>query len=396
MVQGLVALLLFVGVIVGTVALIAPGLFPPSSMVIVWEAPDESEATEGEGVWLVGDSVVRSRFDGVTAYDVRSGKKRWEYLVPARSETCASSADVPAGVALIGYRQARPTKETGCGTVAAVDLTNGRELWHTAGVSAEFLDEVDTTGGGLGVVLTGDGRLRAVDLKSGAARWTAPLRKGCVLQDLGLAPKQVVAALMCGDEAMLAAFDPAKGTARWTEPIDARRGVDARASLSVLSAVPATVRVDKPDGAGVSDILAFGPDGRPQARIEGFGDYGQISSTVVEGGRLFALAGGRGADEFLGAVAFDLATGDEMWRTEVFADVLGVRDGRVTTVRPSYKNGDYMYVLDAATGEEMDERGFLEQVRSAGPVLTYQDLVIVVRGGQERPFTVYERWWGSS
>ncbi|MFE9133090.1 PQQ-binding-like beta-propeller repeat protein [Streptomyces sp. NPDC007355] len=378
----------------GLVHLVMPGYLPFNAMTTVWAAPHDGRAAEGgSDTWLVGDNVVRSRVDGATAYDVRSGQKRWEYLVPARAETCASSADPAAGVALIAHREARPKKKD-CVGVVAVDLTDGRELWRTTGVSAAFLDDVVTTGGGLGVLLD-DGRLRAVDLKTGTPRWMAALTKGCTPHGLGLAPKQVVAALMCGTEARLAAFDPVTGKARWTAPVDARRGVDADAVLSVASADPPAVRVHEADGGAVSAVLAFGPDGRGRSRIDAVGDYGKIITTVVKDGRLYALAGsgrGLGGGSFSGVVAFDLATGGELWRKGGGGDAFDVADGRVTVVRPSYKNGDLMFVVDAATGDEEDGRAFRDRVASAGGVLTYQDLVIVVGGREGRPLTVYERW----
>ncbi|WP_225800266.1 PQQ-binding-like beta-propeller repeat protein [Streptomyces sp. NK15101] len=379
--------------IAGLVYLVLPGYMPFNAMTTVWEAPHDGEAAEGgNDTWLVGDIVVRSRVDGATAFDVRSGKKRWEYLVPDRAETCGSGADIAVGVALIAFREARP-QEKGCVTVVAVDLADGRELWRTTGVSAAFLDDVVTTGGGLGVLLDG-GRLRAVDLRTGAPRWTAPLSKGCDPRGLGLAPKQVVVALMCGTGAVVAAFDPVNGRTRWTVPVDARRGVDADAELSVVSADPPTVRVHETDGDGPGAVLAFGPDGRARSRIDAVGDYGQIFTAVVEDGRLFALTGsGRGqSGPFGGIVAFDLATGGELWRKAGGGSAFDVADGRVTVVRPSYKNGDLMFVIDAATGDEEDERAFRDRVAGAGDVLTHQDLVVVVGGSAGHAFTVYERW----
>ncbi|WP_128643959.1 outer membrane protein assembly factor BamB family protein [Streptomyces sp. SS] len=383
--QWLAGVLVLAVVVGGIAAFVVPGYIPTNGMSTVWHAPGESEAPEGgAATWLVGDSVVRSRFDGVTAFDVRSGKERWEYLVPARAETCGASADTAVGVALIAYRQARPTKDENCAAVAAVDLTDGRELWRAAGVSGELRNKVVTSGGGLGVLVVG-GRLRGVDLKSGAPRWTTPLGKGCSLHGLGVAPKQVVAALMCGTEATLASFDPASGTTRWTVPVDARRGVDADGLLSVLSADPPTVRVDGPNGTGLSSVLAFGPDGRDQGRVDGAGDFGEISTTAIAATKGVVPA-------FSGVVAFDLANGAQLWRKGGGASALDVSDGRVTIVRPSYKHGDLMYVVDAATGDEEDERDFQDSVSSAGDVLTFQDLVVVVHGGTERPFTVYDRW----
>ncbi|MER7520792.1 PQQ-binding-like beta-propeller repeat protein [Streptomyces sp. NPDC126499] len=389
----LVGILLLLGGLIAAVILPDSGYAPGFSMAKVWDGPrDTGPSEDGGEVSLAGDAVVRSRADAVTAFDVRSGKKRWEYLVPDRAEICATNHHAAAGVSLVAYRQARPA-EKDCATVAAVDLADGRELWRTDGVAADFLDKVATAGGGLGVLRDGD-RLRAVDLKTGAPRWTAPLPKGCDPHDLALAPKQVVAALMCGTEATLLAYDPANGKTRWTVPVDARRGVDEDAELRVLSADPPAVRVDEADGK-TSGVLSYGPDGRTRARIAGAGDYGKLMSTRVEGGRLFASvwAGDGESTYFSGIVAFDLASGDQLWRTKVAGDDFDVTDGRVTVAR-AHRHGDLMTVLDAATGDEEDDRSFRDsEVRSIAGVFTYQDLVILVHADDSMPpFSVYERW----
>ncbi|MFF2013330.1 PQQ-binding-like beta-propeller repeat protein [Streptomyces sp. NPDC058195] len=387
-----------------SVFLIDSGYMPFFSMTTAWQLPYDSEPSgDGDGVWLVDDTVVRSRFDGVTGYDVRSGKKRWEHVIPGRTEVCAADTDPAAGVALIAYRAAGPAKKKagGCATVVAIGLADGRELWRTADAGPAGGGTVVGVGHGLGVFLDG-GRLRAVDLRTGTARWTTALPKGCGLGDLGLAPKRLVAALGCEDEAMLAAFGPDDGTVRWTVPLDARRGVAADAGLSVVSADPPTVRVDEQGGR--KGFFAFGPDGRSRSRIGAVGDYGSIGRTAVADGRLITIAsyeGGQGgAWERL--VAFDLATGGELWRERVGngssnVEALDVTDGRVTTVRTDWKYGDTLYVHDAATGDEEDDRAFRDQVVDYGnPVrdlLTHGDLLIVVRGYDgARPFSVYDRW----
>ncbi|WMX44796.1 PQQ-binding-like beta-propeller repeat protein [Streptomyces roseicoloratus] len=246
------------------------------------------------------------------------------------------------------------------------------------------------------------GRLRAVDLRTGARRWTTALPDDCVLGGLGLAPKQVVAALGCATEAKAAAFDPADGTVRWTVPLDARRGVAADATLVVLSADPPAVWFNESDGARAA--VGFGPDGRPRSRIDAVGDYGSITETAADGGRLFAIAayeGGQGGS-WERLVAFDLASGDELWREDVGngssgVDVLEAKDGRVTTVETDAKYGDTLYVFDAASGDEEDDRSFRDHVVDGGDpvrgVLTHGDHVLLTRdGGVRRAFSVYERW----
>ncbi|QMV24767.1 PQQ-binding-like beta-propeller repeat protein [Streptomyces sp. SCUT-3] len=208
---------------------------------------------------------------------------------------------------------------------------------------------------------------------------------------MAAASKQVLAMLACGTEAKLAAFDPTDGRARWTVPLDARRGVDARGNVAFTSTEPIVLRVDE-----VSAFLAFGPDGRPRGRIESTGAHGSIGGNVaVSDGRLFALTDG-GSWGLL--VAFDPATGGEPWRTDLGgarfnAGGLHAEGGRVMAVLTSDKYGDNLYVYDAVTGDEEEDRAFRERIGGAWDLFPYKDFVIGVRtGGSVRPFSAYKRW----
>ncbi|MER6998933.1 PQQ-binding-like beta-propeller repeat protein [Streptomyces sp. NPDC000410] len=420
LVLGGVALILVGGV--AAIFMSGSGYVPGFSMKTAWEAPhDRAAAEHGNGDWLVGDTVVRSRFDAVTAFDVRSGKKRWEY-VPGRADICSVSTAADDSVALIAYGE--PDK--GCATVAALDLTNGRELWHTSRLpgSADATDVV-ATGGGLAVLRDSGGSsevtesqkqpgvqaVRAFDLRTGAPRWKAAVPKGCVPVRVAAAAKQVHAVVACDrDELKLAAFDPADGKERWTVPLDARRGMAAGTGVSFLSAEPAVVQVGQTqltDG-GAQYLLAFGQDGRPQGRIDLVGGYGRISSehpakVSVADGRLFAVATYEGNQgDWERVVVFDLATGGELWRADIAGSwseiiALHAEGGRVTAVSASSKYNDDVYVFDAATGDEEDDRTLRDDVGDyegdLQDLLTYEDLVIAVRWGEGvRPFSAYEPW----
>lgn len=393
--------------VVGGVALVfmtGSGYVPWFSMKTVWEAPYDRNATDqGNGAWLAGDTVVRSRYDAVTGFDVRSGAKRWEY-VPGRADICSVSSAVDGSVALLVHG----LPGEGCATVAALDLTNGRELWHTsrAAAVADTGADVVANGAGLGVFLDGGDRaLRAVDLRSGGPRWTAAAPKGCIPGSVAAGDKQVLAVVACGAELKLAAFDPADGKERWTVPFDARRGVPTGTPVTFLSADPPVVRVGSPEGSGSYSYLAFGADGRPQARIDGVGGHGDIKQATVAEGRLLAIASyvGNQRAEWERLVAFDLATGNELWRERVastWSEVAGLNaggGGRVTVVTSSFKYGDTLNVYDAATGEEVDDRAFrgdpIADNETLGDLFTYEDRVIAFRHGQGvRPFSAYERW----
>ncbi|MFC9398779.1 PQQ-binding-like beta-propeller repeat protein [Streptomyces sp. NPDC057027] len=398
--HGVIALAVVLGVVLGIpfVFLMDSGYLPWFSMTTAWEAPhDRVASTQGNGAWLAGDTVARSRFDGVTGYDVRSGEKRWEYVPPRRADVCATTARADGPLVLIGYGE----KDGPCATLAALDLTDGRERWHTTTKTGYGSA---TVGGGLVVLGDGGARggLRALDLRTGAPRWTAAVPEGCTPGDVGTARKQVVALLRCGEETKLAGLDPADGRVRWTVPLDARRGVAADATASVLSADPAVVSVaEEKSGDGMRATLAFGPDGRPQGRIDDVGDYGSVEEVEVEGDRLFAIASYEGSQStWERLVAFDLATGDQLWRTDLGnadLDEIDVTDGRVTTLDFDRKYGDSLHVFDAATGDEEDDRAFRDHVvghaDEVGDMFTYEDGVIAVRwGGGERPLSAYERW----
>lgn len=379
------------------------GYVPWFSMKPAWQAPYDRNATDrGNGAWLAGDTVVRSRYDRVSGFDVRSGAKRWEY-VPGRSDICSVSSTADGSVALLVH--GLPAE--GCTTVAALDLTDGRELWHTSRAAAvgDTGADVVANGGGLGAFLDGDAQaVRAVDQRSGAPRWTAAGPKGCVPRSVAASDKQVLAVVACGTELKLAAFDAADGKERWTVPLDARRGVPTGTAVTFLSADPVAVRVGEPEGSGSYSYLAFGADGRPQGRIDEVGGHGDIKQAAVAEGRLLAIATyvGNQSAEWERLVAFDLASGNELWRERVATggiDVAGLHAGRdrVTIITSSAKYGDSLYVYDAATGDEEDDRGMrgdpIVGYETLNGLFTYEDRVIAFRHGQGvRPFSVYERW----
>ncbi|WP_418960289.1 PQQ-binding-like beta-propeller repeat protein [Streptomyces tritici] len=400
-VRGVTAIGVVIAVVLGVAwAFLGPsGYWPGAAMVSAWEARSDSEAPEGSvhRAWLVGDTVVRARYDGVVGFDAGSGKEVWEFVPPRRGDVCAAGEAADGGRVLVAYTL---TVGGRCDVVAAIDLGDGRELWHAALPLAG--DGALAVGGGLGVVVVAGGgnegpSLRAFDLRTGAARWTAAVPKGCAPGRAAVAPEQVVAVLACGGEVKLAGFSPRDGRARWTTPLDARNGVAADASVSITATDPIVLRVDEGD-RGIDGFLAFGSDGRPGARIRTTDDgYGTISPEVaVDGNRLFALTNGGPWGRL---VAFDLTSGDELWQDDGIGGAayvvqgLHAEDGRVMAMKGSARYGDHLYVFDAATGDEEEDRAFRDKAGSVDELLPYKDRIIAVRsGGNTKPFSVYERW----
>ncbi|MFF5974750.1 PQQ-binding-like beta-propeller repeat protein [Streptomyces sp. NPDC012769] len=412
-----VAVLVLVGVPLALIGGIAScvasdtGNLPGDSMERVWDTPyDKTAAEYGNAAWSVGDTVVRSRFDAVTAFDAGTGERRWEYVVPGRVEICATSAATDS-VALIGLMETQGDK--GCATVAAIDLKNGRELWRTSrlpGVTdPKYADDDLATGAGLAVVrdedeqwahepdrrtrpvVPADQAVRAFDLRTGAPRWKAAVPKGCLPHAVAVTSRQVLVPLACATEAKLAAFDPADGKVRWTVPLGARRPVAPDAFMSFLSAEPTVLRVQERAPHGVNAHFAFDQEGRLQGEFDlGGGDR------IVTDGKVIDGSGG-------GVTAYDLVTGKEVWSTEPLGawrevTAMHVGRGRVTVFTHSRKGLAELHVYDSATGETVDERTFDEDTDPGAAEINglfrYEDLWIVTRWGEgaERPFSAYRTW----
>ncbi|MFF1509621.1 PQQ-binding-like beta-propeller repeat protein [Streptomyces sp. NPDC058326] len=406
---------------------------PGGSLRVVWEAPVDNGARDyGNGAWLVGDTLVRSRYDAVTAFGARTGEGRWEYAPPGQEHICAVSRRTAGSVVLIARGS---VMDEGCTTVAALDLTTGRERWHTprtpGGNLTETFTDMVAVGGGIAVLrdaddmwtidddlwtpdarpaVAGTKALRAFDLRTGAPRWTAAVPEGCVPEQVAAGERRVVAVLACGrTELRLAAFDPADGGQRWTAPLGGRTPPAPDGQVTLLSAEPAVVQIGGTTEGGQGAFLLFGEDGKAAGRIETTGGYGTIQAhtpalVAVVDGRLYAGAEIRERKAYRDrVVAFDLASGSQVWLEDVAVAgglrALDVAGGRVTVLadRGRRQGGhDELVVLDAATGDEKESidtgidvdqgKGELAGVR------VYQDLVVAVRWDWGvRPFSAYVR-----
>lgn len=400
------------------------------SMRVVWEAPVDDNARDyGNGAWFVGDMLVRSRYDTVTAFDAGSGERRWEYAPPGQDHVCAVGRRVAGSVVLLARGDRGPGGQ-GCATVAALDLTTGRELWHVRRAPAdltESLTDMVAAGGGLAVLRDGDDRwvlqtirpavqgseaLRAFDLRTGAPRWKAAVPAGCVPERVAAGERQVLAVLTCGrTELRLAAFDEADGKAQWSAPLGGRPTPGTDAEVMLLSTDPVVVQVGGTAQGGLPGAyLAFGEDGTPLGRIESTGGHGTIQShrsglVAVADGRLYAAAEAKRGKEYVNrVVAFDLAKGTEVWRHDLPSGrgflALEAAGGRVTALARSlgrrHDGTDELLVLDAATGDEQDTRDtgadIDHKTGELAGLLTHEDLVVAVRWGWGvRPFSAYER-----
>ncbi|MET9345073.1 PQQ-binding-like beta-propeller repeat protein [Streptomyces termitum] len=413
------------------------GYLPGDGMREVWNTPaDGTSRAYGNGSWAVGDVLVRSRYDAVTGFDAGSGATRWTFEPPAGAEVCAVSRTAEDGIALVAHgvpagfsSELRPGE--GCGTVTALSLSDGRALWHTARtpLSGELraASDVVAAGAGLAVLrdedvdwayrsaeddpgrLDPDRSLRAVDLRTGKPKWSAKMPAGCVPYGVAADGRQVAALLVCDYRDMrIAVLDPADGRVRGVAPLDARQYTEpVRHAPVLLSADPLVVSVRDLDEAGHPTYLAFGPDARPRGRIASGVRNGRLPDPVAEPalvriahGRLYAVAAEADYDDVL--TAFDLRSGERLWRREVadLDDIIGLRvaAGRVTALIDLYgsEDEDGLFTFDADTGDERDQRTFPDSVGDSSgevkDVYGHRDRLIAARwgNGYYAPFTAYE------
>ncbi|MER8044402.1 PQQ-binding-like beta-propeller repeat protein [Streptomyces sp. NPDC094032] len=407
-------------------------------LTVVWDTPVERKAEpQGNGAWLSGDTLVRSRFDAVRGFDARTGKRSWEYVPPGRSAVCSAVADTDASVLVLTRDAdgATPSaKGTPCGTVVAIDTRNGREIWQTpASIPEPGLHRLQPTstptsaGGGIAMLIRkGDkkDRLEAVDVRTGKSRWKAALPKDCVPGRTRVAERQVAALLACGGtdnpwgdkvprdaELHAAAFDPATGALLWSAPLGGRHTVPWDARAEFVSADPVVVAASSSGDSDSGAYYSFGGNARPNPPIDFSGPYGEIAFdqrliAAADATRLYVVPVHKVRNSRVDAyrlTAFDLATGDVVWGgadddrlDREAAYHLLLKDGTLTVLtrrqRSSYRA---FSVLDAATGERRDVRGFPEGQDAVDTLFAYEDRLIGARyesgTAPSKPFTAYTR-----
>ncbi|MFI5806815.1 PQQ-binding-like beta-propeller repeat protein [Streptomyces sp. NPDC051561] len=446
---GFMKALAVIGLVLGVIGSITAwflsfeGYLPGDAMVRTWAtAKDRPSDGKSNDSWVVGDVAVRSRFDAVTGFgiaDGQDGKKLWEFVPPGRAQICGSAPRAGEGVLLVAYgleskatsggsgKPAPPGKGKGCSTVVAFDSKDGRELWSVPRTVSDGRfpgGGVLEAGGGLALIQHerteqemrkpgGNRSLRALDLRTGKARWTAAVPGTCGVRETSVGEEQVHAVLACGEgvndpgsygggdlELMAAAFDRRTGALKWNVPIDARRPVSTDAKVSIESADPLVLRVVRSSnenaGEATGTFVPFDQDGRTRQGVELSGDYGQIDAAEVVGERMYALAWTYSKGRHYRLIAFDLKTGEEVWNEELDEPAAGlaVRGDRITVLCEWSTQASAiteLLVYDARDGEELDERHFREEAPS-GYFSEHDGRIIVVGAAGDHAFSAFERW----
>ncbi|MGI5471195.1 PQQ-binding-like beta-propeller repeat protein [Streptomyces sp. CA-132043] len=139
---------------------------------------------------------------GLVAFDVRTGRQRWSASGVDAARGCLRAGDTVLAA-------------DGDGVLRALGATDGKERWRYRAAAAVLL----ATDAEAAYVLTEDGRLRAVTLRSRSPRWTVPAPGRMTPKAPGCAvPGKGSRLVLSGPNGDVTALDTATGRTAWREP----------------------------------------------------------------------------------------------------------------------------------------------------------------------------------
>ncbi|MEV4435075.1 PQQ-binding-like beta-propeller repeat protein [Streptomyces sp. NPDC049585] len=340
----------------------------PAAGSVVWTAesrtkPDEKSMRSALGTWFTDSLVVKAEPDMVTAYDIRTGEKKWSFLLAG--SLCAASRESDGGTAVVSVEY-----EGVCARLMAFDLRDGKRKWEELLVDdkdeAEALKPDKWLKAALELAVH-DGHLYAT---WGAGEQTRRLsdgkrvgsikRKACEMVD-SAGGARLIAITYCDfksdGEITIRSLDPKNlDKPKWTTKLPRRDGF-----LSIISTNP-LVLAQAPGKGGPDaryDFVVLDPDsGKEKTRVP-YNSFWQLGSCfLADSGCTGVLAdkdslyvSGKGV-----TMAYDLATGKERWTYKADANrytiPVAVHGGRVAayTVATPERRGRIAY-LDTATGK---------------------------------------------
>ncbi|MGA5067979.1 hypothetical protein ACPB9E_30080 [Streptomyces exfoliatus] len=282
------------------------------------------------GPWIVGDTVVKAMYKGISGYSLSDGSSKWHIDVPF--ELCAAPANPSAnGVMVFGYAESAKDGAK-CSQLQMVDLKTGKAGWKKAvpkpkGLFA-FSDNTLSISGNT-VTVAGTSSSYGFSLADGRQLFTGPTT-GCKPFAYAGGSK-LVAAMDCPSGSTskksqaVGVVNPATGKPAFTFKLETDWEVDRVYSVDPL-VVSATQREQKK-----WTIFALDAKGKLRSQIQGGKDKFAPScggSFVVFGKNLEGCTGvAADANTFYMAtetsygkpnevVAFDLANGKPKWRSK--------------------------------------------------------------------------------
>ncbi|MFF9069820.1 PQQ-binding-like beta-propeller repeat protein [Streptomyces sp. NPDC014891] len=320
------------------------------------------------GPWIVGDTVVKAMYKGISGYNLSDGAEKWHVDVPF--ELCAAPAEPSAnGVMVFAYAESAKDGAK-CTSLQQVDLKTGKAGWKKAvpkpkGLFA-FSDNTLSISGNT-VTVSGTSSSYGFSLADGRQLFTGAT-SGCKPFAYAGGTK-LIAAMDCPSGSTtkklqgVSEVDPNTGRPKWTFKLESDWEVDRVYSVDPL-VVSATQREQKK-----WTIFSLNANGSLRSQIQGgkdkfapscgggfviFGKNLQGCTGVAADANTFYMATETQYGNPNEVVAFDLKNGKEKWRSKAPGEQtmtpLRMEGGQVLAyVEPAYDKGGAVATI-APTG----------------------------------------------
>ncbi|MFG2979425.1 PQQ-binding-like beta-propeller repeat protein [Streptomyces sp. NPDC048331] len=296
------------------------------------------------GLWVVGDSVVKTVDKFVIGYGVGDGKEKWK--IDLRAEICGITGQAtPDGRTVMVVKNADGSN---CNQMKLLDLKAGKEGW-TKELAMEGLFK---TAASATVTLDGDtfalawmGGQSAHRLSTGDKLFSDAGPEGCKPMTYAAGNNKMIAVALCMDADKTIEIqdaDPNTGKKTWSYRLP--KGFQVNAVYSVSPTVVDAANRD----TGQRSILVLDEKGQKRSTLAGDGNFlvncgGSSTSeglqncgnSVVDADTAYIPSGDKATGSEI--VAFDLGTGKIKWRAKAgdrkVLVPLEAANGRLTAYR---------------------------------------------------------------
>ncbi|WP_327735799.1 PQQ-binding-like beta-propeller repeat protein [Streptomyces nojiriensis] len=298
------------------------------------------------GMWVVGDAVVKTVDKSVIGYGVSDGKEKWK--IDLRTKICGLTGQAtPDGKTVVVVENADGSN---CNQMKLIDLKAGKEGWTKEVVmEGPFKESVTATVSIDGDTFTLDwmGGQGAYRLSTGDKLFSDAGPEGCKPMTYAAGNNKMIAVALCLDaDKTIEIQDADRNTGKKTWSYRLPKGFDVNAVYSVS---PTVIDIGNRDTKQRA-ILVLDEKGQKRNTLSGEGDFvvncggtstseglQNCGNSAVDADTVY-LAGG---DKSTGSeiVAFDLGTGKIKWRTKAgdkkLLIPLDAANGRLTAYRAS-------------------------------------------------------------
>lgn len=310
---------------------------------VAWSVPEPTSENESATVsmFVANDNKTLVRISGVgmTGYNMSDGKQVWTRNAPDGAEVCSGTRSAPDGVAAILFGS-----DGRCTTVAAVDVSNGKQLWST-NVKVNDSDYPPRYGS----VAAGQGKIwvstservikyddKSPPANSGSAKPVSAAPKAdsyCRVGGVLPTEKGALTTMRCSssDNTYFLRLKPDTLEAEWQTKLD----VEDSYELGIISTDPPALQVGNASDNG--EIRVFDDSGKRTHIIQSQGEGGSLQlrgyngpgirdlhanyPVKVVGNVLVGLAEEEsGSDQKQSVIGVDLTTGQRSWVKEVSSE----------------------------------------------------------------------------